>query len=77
MPPTLMVSQLVQLSDCLLCCSVDVFVASTRFYPSCNVLDCFQIICGNCSENKAPLRYLMYKPARVCDECFEKLARGN
>ncbi|XP_076448125.1 uncharacterized protein LOC143284890 [Babylonia areolata] len=36
---------------------------------------CGRIICGNCSENKAPLRYLMYKPARVCDECFEKLAK--
>ncbi|KAL8581959.1 hypothetical protein ACOMHN_027941 [Nucella lapillus] len=35
---------------------------------------CGRIICGNCSENKAPLRYLLYKPHRVCDECFEKLA---
>ncbi|XP_070193286.1 uncharacterized protein [Littorina saxatilis] len=34
---------------------------------------CGRIICGNCSENKAPLRYLKYKPARVCDECFHKL----
>ncbi|XP_025106664.1 FYVE, RhoGEF and PH domain-containing protein 6-like isoform X3 [Pomacea canaliculata] len=34
---------------------------------------CGRIICGNCSENRAPLRYLMYKPARVCDDCFQKL----
>lgn len=36
---------------------------------------CGRIICGNCSENKAPLRYLMYKSHRVCDDCFEKLSK--
>ncbi|KAK7481794.1 hypothetical protein BaRGS_00026941, partial [Batillaria attramentaria] len=36
---------------------------------------CGRIICGNCSENKAPLRYLLYKPARVCDDCYEKLKK--
>lgn len=36
---------------------------------------CGRIICGNCSENKAPLRYLKYMPARVCDDCFVKLEK--
>lgn len=37
----------------------------------------FQVVCGFCSDCKAPLRYLMYKPARVCQECFEKLSIGR
>ena len=32
-----------------------------------------QVVCGNCSDNKAKLRYLKYKEGRVCDECFRKL----
>ncbi|XP_041348475.1 FYVE, RhoGEF and PH domain-containing protein 6-like [Gigantopelta aegis] len=34
---------------------------------------CGRIVCGYCSENKAPLRYLKYRSDRVCDECFDKL----
>ncbi|CAL1531331.1 unnamed protein product [Lymnaea stagnalis] len=34
---------------------------------------CGRIICSQCSDNKAPLRYLQNKPARVCDQCFETL----
>lgn len=37
----------------------------------------FQVVCGLCSDCKAPLRYLMYKPARVCQECFDKLSTGK
>ncbi|XP_046583050.1 LOW QUALITY PROTEIN: FYVE, RhoGEF and PH domain-containing protein 1-like, partial [Haliotis rubra] len=37
---------------------------------------CGRVVCGYCSDNKAPLRYLKYKPARVCDDCFEKLEKG-
>ncbi|ELT96558.1 hypothetical protein CAPTEDRAFT_180983 [Capitella teleta] len=35
---------------------------------------CGKVVCGFCSDCKAPLRYLMYKPARVCQECFDKLS---
>ncbi|CAG5115277.1 unnamed protein product, partial [Candidula unifasciata] len=34
---------------------------------------CGRVVCSNCSDNKAPLRYLKFEPARVCDHCFEKL----
>ncbi|ESO90485.1 hypothetical protein LOTGIDRAFT_123253, partial [Lottia gigantea] len=34
---------------------------------------CGRVVCGNCSENKAPLRYLKYKSARVCSECYVKI----
>ncbi|XP_071084148.1 FYVE, RhoGEF and PH domain-containing protein 6-like isoform X2 [Haliotis cracherodii] len=36
---------------------------------------CGRVVCGYCSDNKAPLRYLKYKSARVCDDCFEKLEK--
>lgn len=34
---------------------------------------CGRIICSQCSDNRAPLRYLQNKPARVCDQCFDTL----
>ncbi|BFZ08455.1 hypothetical protein BsWGS_11493 [Bradybaena similaris] len=34
---------------------------------------CGRVVCSNCSYNKAPLRYLKYLPARVCDNCYENL----
>ncbi|KAJ8301827.1 hypothetical protein KUTeg_020814 [Tegillarca granosa] len=34
---------------------------------------CGRVVCANCSDNRAPLEYLRNKPARVCDDCFEKL----
>ncbi|XP_029642296.1 FYVE, RhoGEF and PH domain-containing protein 6 isoform X1 [Octopus sinensis] len=34
---------------------------------------CGRVTCGNCSNNKAPLLYLEYRPSRVCDECNKKL----
>lgn len=34
---------------------------------------CGRVICSSCSDNKAPLEYLRNKPARVCNECFQKL----
>ncbi|XP_046357623.2 FYVE, RhoGEF and PH domain-containing protein 6-like isoform X4 [Haliotis rufescens] len=36
---------------------------------------CGRVVCGYCSDNKAPLRYLKYKSSRVCDDCFEKLEK--
>ncbi|KAL4226589.1 FYVE [Mactra antiquata] len=35
---------------------------------------CGWVVCGNCSEGKAQLRYLKYKLARVCDKCFKTLS---
>ena len=37
---------------------------------------CLQVVCRMCSDYKAPLRYLMYKPDRVCTSCFEQLHKG-
>ncbi|XP_064604770.1 FYVE, RhoGEF and PH domain-containing protein 5-like [Liolophura sinensis] len=34
---------------------------------------CGKVVCGSCSDNKAPLQYLEYKASRVCDECYENL----
>ncbi|BFZ10698.1 hypothetical protein BsWGS_13737 [Bradybaena similaris] len=34
---------------------------------------CGRVVCSHCSENKAPLRYLAFEPARVCDSCYDKL----
>ncbi|XP_045165344.2 protein piccolo-like isoform X2 [Mercenaria mercenaria] len=34
---------------------------------------CGWVVCGNCSDCKAPLRYLKYKSVRVCDKCFKTL----
>ncbi|KAK2182730.1 hypothetical protein NP493_340g03068 [Ridgeia piscesae] len=34
---------------------------------------CGKVVCRVCSDYKAPLRYLAYKPDRVCKSCFEQL----
>lgn len=34
---------------------------------------CGQIFCANCSSHQFPLKYLEYKPDRVCDFCYEEL----
>ncbi|XP_072026421.1 uncharacterized protein [Amphiura filiformis] len=36
---------------------------------------CGKVVCGNCSMNKVPLMYLSQKTARVCEECFNCLAK--
>ena len=38
---------------------------------------CWQVVCSNCSDNRAPLEYLRNKSMRVCDECFQKLQTGT
>ena len=38
---------------------------------------CGKVVCATCSANKAPLRYRDYEAARVCDDCFEFLERGE
>ncbi|XP_025425999.1 FYVE, RhoGEF and PH domain-containing protein 6-like isoform X3 [Sipha flava] len=36
---------------------------------------CGKVVCGNCSENKAPLRYMKFQAARVCDDCYDYLLK--
>lgn len=36
---------------------------------------CGNVVCGSCSESTAPLVYLNYTEARVCDKCYDKLLR--
>ena len=38
---------------------------------------CGKVVCSTCSANKAPLRYRDFEVARVCDDCFEVLEKGN
>ena len=47
------------------------------FMQSLSLAVCFQVVCSSCSDNKAPLEYLRNKPARVCNECFQKLHTGT
>lgn len=35
---------------------------------------CGKVVCSNCSANRAPLQYLKFQSARVCDGCFSKLS---
>ena len=37
----------------------------------------FQVVCGSCSESTAPLAYLNYTEARVCDKCYDLLLKGG
>ncbi|RZF42354.1 hypothetical protein LSTR_LSTR004162 [Laodelphax striatellus] len=36
---------------------------------------CGKVVCSNCSENKAPLQYLKFQSARVCDDCHSYLIK--
>ncbi|XP_022098292.1 FYVE, RhoGEF and PH domain-containing protein 6-like isoform X2 [Acanthaster planci] len=38
---------------------------------------CGKVVCGNCSANKIPLHYLANKVARVCDQCYRTLVKGD
>lgn len=35
------------------------------------------MVCGNCSDNKAPLQYRNFQADRVCDDCYEYLLKGK
>lgn len=34
---------------------------------------CGRVLCATCTDNRAPLRYSQFQPARVCDACYEVL----
>ncbi|XP_073229814.1 uncharacterized protein [Porites lutea] len=36
---------------------------------------CGNVVCGSCSESTAPLAYLNYTEARVCDKCYDLLLK--
>ncbi|XP_065206805.1 FYVE, RhoGEF and PH domain-containing protein 6-like [Planococcus citri] len=36
---------------------------------------CGRVVCGLCSDNKAPLQYMNFQAARVCDDCFQYLLK--
>ena len=38
---------------------------------------CGHVVCGNCSSQKAPLRYLRWESVRACDKCFDQLFEGK
>ncbi|XP_069694578.1 uncharacterized protein [Periplaneta americana] len=34
---------------------------------------CGKVVCGDCSDFRAPLQYMRFQSARVCEECHDKL----
>ncbi|XP_048588201.1 titin isoform X2 [Nematostella vectensis] len=55
---------------CMLC--TDDFTVTNRRH---HCRGCGKVVCGSCSDNLAPLTYLDYAQARVCDMCYEVLLR--
>ena len=60
--------------DCNQCRAAFICGMMTRRYH-CRA--CGQVVCSTCSSNKAPLRYLDFDSARVCDTCFEAIEKGK
>lgn len=50
-------------------CHVDFSILLRRHH--CRA--CGQVVCGNCSEDRAPLKYKNYKSDRVCKQCYDVL----
>ena len=38
---------------------------------------CGSVVCTHCSDNKAPLKYKQFQPARVCDSCYLTLQQSK
>ena len=38
---------------------------------------CGRVVCYQCADNKAPLRYRQFQPARVCDACYGALEKSK
>lgn len=36
---------------------------------------CGKVVCGVCSDNKAPLMYMKFQTARVCEDCYDYLLK--
>ncbi|CAG2053700.1 unnamed protein product [Timema podura] len=36
---------------------------------------CGKVVCGSCSDNRAPLEYKNYESARVCSDCYDTLLK--
>ena len=38
---------------------------------------CGELLCSSCTDNKAPLRYTQFQPARVCGLCYSRLLAAH
>lgn len=54
-----------------------VLINFLKIYLKFNLILVCQVVCSNCSDNRAPLEYLRNKSVRVCEECFQKLQTGK
>lgn len=52
-------------------CTADFGLTSPRHH----CLGCGRIVCQNCSRNRFPLKYMKYRMARVCDQCYSELKK--
>ncbi|XP_014246193.1 FYVE, RhoGEF and PH domain-containing protein 6-like isoform X1 [Cimex lectularius] len=52
-------------------CTAEFTVTFRRHHCRC----CGKVVCGTCSNNKAPLQYLKFQSARVCEECYDYLLK--
>lgn len=52
-------------------CTAEFTVTFRRHHCRC----CGKVVCGDCSNNRAPLLYLKFQSARVCEECFNYLLK--
>lgn len=57
-----------RVSTCQLCTS-----SFSALFRRHHCRACGRVVCSACSSNRAPLVYLKFKSARVCDECFDLL----
>ncbi|XP_076062355.1 FYVE, RhoGEF and PH domain-containing protein 6-like [Oratosquilla oratoria] len=48
------------------CCTAEFTLTFRRHH--CRA--CGRVVCDRCSDNRAPLHYIKYQSARVCDTCF-------
>uniref|UniRef100_A0A0A9Y4P8 FYVE, RhoGEF and PH domain-containing protein 6 n=2 Tax=Lygus hesperus TaxID=30085 RepID=A0A0A9Y4P8_LYGHE len=50
-------------------CAAKFTVKFRRHHCRC----CGRVVCGECSNNRAPLQYQKFQAKRVCDECYDYL----
>ncbi|KAF6216371.1 hypothetical protein GE061_000712 [Apolygus lucorum] len=50
-------------------CASNFTVKFRRHHCRC----CGRVVCGECSNNRAPLQYQKFEPKRVCDKCYDYL----
>ncbi len=50
-------------------CHVDFTILIRRHH--CRA--CGKVVCSECSDNRAPLKFKNYEAVRVCDQCYDEL----